>query len=247
MTRRITRKTQFFSHQMVEGASYRHRTGNEQILADIYQNQLDDESTIEKKSEHILLRMKHEEKKKTKMFMLNKYRKMPMQSIVKELFHIKTKKKQVGKQLTWKTNICVKLDDGVIDMTADEDCLEHIEENVVSIFHGDNDFFDTEKELILENVFEDSIRMENQDKSKDEITSCVLQIKDKVQYIEDDDTKYIYEIRAFEEKGKIHVLNKMIAEEIVAEQNNHMTCPIAYCLMREPVTTSNGHIYDRVR
>jgi len=247
MNRRIVRKTQFFSHQMVQGECYRHRTGNEQILAEVYQNQIDDDSTIQKKSDDILNMIQKEEETKKKQFMLAKYRKMPMQIIVKELFHIRTKNKIIYKQQTQKKMKFVEMEDGVIDMTGDEDCLGDLKENVVEIINSDNDFLEKEKELILKNIFEDSIRMQNQDKSKDEIASCVLEIKNEVQCIEDDDTNYLYEIRAFEEKEKVHVMNMMIAEEIVVEKNNHMSCPIAYCIMRDPVTTSNGHIYDRNR
>jgi hypothetical protein len=176
-----------------------------------------------------------------------KYRKMPMQSVVKELFDLKTKNNIICKKNYVSKITFVEMENGVIDMTTSDDCLSDLQANLVPIIDHKSGSVETEKEIILKNIFEDAVRKESQHKTKDEIASCVLDIKNAVQCIEDDDSDYLYKIRAFEENAKIHVMKMMIAEEIVVEQNNHMSCPIAYCIMRDPVTTSNGHIYDRNR
>ena len=240
ISRRLIRKTKFFSHQLLEGSSYRPRTGNEQRLAECYENQLDDDYTVQEKIDVILAIMTDDDQKKLRSSILTKYHELPESRLMYKLYKIESQlKRHSQRQKPKKPAVCV-LPGGVFDMTSDDEGAGGAVPVSDEILLG----MDRKKKL-LRKVLHEKMRQSFDNKSRDEIKHMMLELKNVVHSVEG--SVRDHEISSFDEQQRIFFMKIIIAEEIVSELQVDMNCPITHCLMQDPVTTCNGHNYDRKR
>jgi len=242
ISKRLITKTKFFSHQLLDGRTYRPRTGHEQLLAECYENQLDDDYTLQENIEAILASMKDEEEKKIVSMTLSKYHTLSDSKLIYKLYKIDSKLRSL--QTKSAHNLVRVLPGGVIDMTSDDEGAGAADDLAASI--DDQKLLDMErKKKFLRKVLHEKLRESLASLTQNEIKDKIAQLKTVVHSVEGSFRDH--QISSYEEQQRVFFMKVLIAEEIVCELDDDMKCPISYCLMQDPVTTCNGHTYDRNR
>ena len=248
---RISVPTIFFSHQLQAGVNYCPRTGNEQQLAEVYQNQHNDDITMDKKATVVIALLVQESKKQDFANMIDKYSKLSEDHILYKLFKIESQKVKV---LARYQHSISSPDSTVITISSDNDegnekaCMivprskqiqglkEDLEQNLGGM--------DRKKQL-LRRAFLKRMRVTLVEEDVDEIRAMVVNLRKILRTVQQDNREE--KIAAFGMSQRIFFMNVLVAEETIALRGDKMCCPILLKVMLDPVTTSLGHTYERAR
>jgi len=163
---------------------------------------------------------------------LSKYHTLSDSKLIYKLYKIDAKLKRLSVAKNPANGVVRVLPGGVLDMTEDDEPVDHPRRADME-----------RKKKLLRKVLHEKLRDSLASLTQDEIRDKIADLKTVVHSVEG--SLRDHQVSSFEEQQRVFFMKVVIAEEIVSELDDDMKCPISYCLMQDPVTTCNGHTYDR--